>query len=454
MELDFKMKLIDSNIDKNINKKYDLFKIKIQDIRELLGSKYKKINMKDFNEGDDKIKGEYEFDFQKIDHEECDIADNIKFNAGIENNFITIHKIKNEYFLVDGFRRLFFDLQTLNRDIDREVYVKIFNEDTSEEDIMKLLCYANLWKYPQGIEVFLDRGWRLYLSFKLRIRLSNESTYDSKKYYVNHFEALEKYIDGKRYSRNSKYSDVISILSSPRFYDDLKLIDEIIRKKSTPDINHCKDFIKEFCNILGENREESFTKKISKEIYYKFLENESIEVTKIQNMGVRGFYFPRISSLTSKFFGLLKEDREEEIMNIDPSKIKGKLMTLQEYYKIIPIEFRKKYSPDEPIGVGLLTFSKKNLEYRNKKLYFKYCEMPPTRIHLFFGDYFVWYSNFNHNYYISEINRLCKIDLHYNTKTSFIFGGDLEGVQLKVKEMTGKHWKKNARETEFWENIK
>ena len=101
------------------------------------------------------------------------------YNTAIENNFVSLYfekasvngeflDVEGKFYLLDGFRRLLFDHNFCNKS-DRMVYVKVYSSSTSDTDIMKLMFHFNLWKFPQGIDTWLDRGWRFFLYNRLGI---------------------------------------------------------------------------------------------------------------------------------------------------------------------------------------------------------------------------------------------------------------------------------------------
>jgi hypothetical protein len=477
-------KIIDENIDNIIGKKYYLCKINLFELITIVKNKMVDIDISSFNRDflDFNVNDYYETDNETPENKKIRIEaeNNVKryngitltspyiddgytrerinyfsnksksienesehgfiFNYAIENNFISLYsesfndgKLEGYFYLLDGYRRLLFDFNTIEKNIDKDVYVKIYT-NTTEQDIMELMFGFNIWKIPQGIHVWFDRGWRLFIFMHTGIYLSQQ-----------HFYLLDEYV-GREYINYKTYDAQEKIITSKQFYNDIKIIDYLVNCEK---MHHSKGkyFNYEFIEKLGKIRLNGNENYLNVEDWIHFLDLKYEDVDKIKSMTVHGHYNKRIILLVNEFFDMWKNPELIEEMNTEKPKSVSKTV-IEDFYWNIPSYVRNEHTisiiNDECLYIDCVNYYYENNKLYQYSTYNKYSNK--YRVYLIFDKYKV--ISYDKVYYI--INKDMKInyvDLVFHD--NYVFKGSKEELIIKIKENTGKTWKPNTRLTEF-----
>lgn len=494
-------KIIDQNTDHIINKPYYLCRVNFGDLVQFVKDKFKGTDFTKFNEEfetkidekvmnhlkekelkkgykeylsysydnqkkqsfekwrEEEIKGKKESiqtDKKKLEHKEQ--LNNFIFNASTENNFISLYSeevtfkgidliMKGKFYLLDGFRRLLYDFNYAKKNLKKDVYIKIYDKKTTDQDMMKIMFHFNLWKFPQGISVWLDRGWRFFLYHRLGIRLYNTGYGE-----IGHFTLLNPYLGKGRYG-DTDYLSKHKVLTSEKFYDDLLLIEEIVKKPDLVDSNEKGYLSKNSCfafklmQYLGAERRKNNLRNMQYNDFIIFLRLNINEVNKIKKMGVHGFYIKRIIQLVEDFFEIWKDDKAlDDLRHKDISKVKITEITGHDFVKELPKEVIDKFKikgKSERIDVNgnsyVVSNGKAFLQFGS------YSDATKYRIYFFFDKYVLFkYDKF---YRILNTANIVKQDWQDNRKN--VFEGNIASCLRKIKEMTGKDVKLNIKRTEF-----
>ena len=454
--LGFKMKLevIDTNRDHITNKPYDLYKVNLQELSELIKSKYPKVNFADFNR--DHISHRN----PEYDHTDKEMEDNFIFNASTENNFISIYseegiKLTGKFYLLDGFRRLLYDFKNVKKDKDKEVYVKVYDKNTTDQDMMKLMFHMNLWKFPQGINVWLDRGWRFFIFERLGILVQSESERDDNYNNVgNHFGLLEDY-----FRCTEDYQVMYKMITSEIFYDDIALFDTIIKGKTLigREGKDKKDsnFAWSFASYLGRRRAKGKFDKIEYADLIKLIKVKVNDINKIKKMEVQGFYIKEINSLMVLFFEIMDEPKLLfKLRNMEiPEETE---ILVKDFVEKLPKEIIEKYNIDKKDSRSYekaITINKKYYQYENNKIYTEHegiADPSKLRIYLFFEKYAL--LKWNDKFIVIDVsinNRIQYMSYGRDVKNEIIKGTQEECL-AKIKEMTGREFAIDRKRTVFW----
>ena len=342
------MQIIDNNVDSFSGQKYYLCKMKFGELREQVKNSLGNINLNDFNEAyNEKVEEEIKIDVsreaydehlkdanyygekpsfekwskRKLEWDTKQHSENLSsaktgdkekmllFDIGTENNFISIHVKSIDDFgkitLLDGFRRVLFDTHYLEKNLEKEVYVKVYTGEISNETFLKIMFENNVWKLSSShdIHVFFDRGYRLFLYGLTGIFLSTESAYQEGR--EDHFDLLRRYWIGTNTSWFSILK-AMKIFTSPVFLDDLKLIDELTKKNlisSRSNDTFCDMLMEE----LGRERLSGNFKTIGFNDIKDYLEINNKEKEHLEKMCVSGFIENRSKPFIRYFMKIFRE---------------------------------------------------------------------------------------------------------------------------------------------------
>jgi len=255
---------IDEGFDEIIKCNYELYSVKLFELKELAKSWYKDINFNDF---DNRFIGDN--DSNKLIQMK---------KTGILCNYFFAYKEDNIYHLLDGFNRLFTDYGHIN--VDTTVYLKVLVGELKDNHLMSIMFMLNTWKLQtQGVHSFritnfLDRGFRLFLYSKFDIKLYDYTNID---YYDRirndkDIDVLEKYfIREREYSDMFKYEldDLAILFYNKNIINDFK---EIIKSNDylTEPFNNYNKFLYGFImwishkRIKGDNSEYKFQTYLNK----------------------------------------------------------------------------------------------------------------------------------------------------------------------------------------------
>lgn len=155
------MNKIDSGYDNLLGSTYELHKTTLSELKVLAKSWY--INT-DFTKFDNRF---------VRDSEEPSFIEMKK--SGLSSSYFYAYKEDDNYFLLDGFNRLFTDYGKL--DLDCTVYVKLITNKLSDNQLMGIMFHLNMWKlqgkghWDLKPDEFFDRGFRLLLHKKFGVEL-------------------------------------------------------------------------------------------------------------------------------------------------------------------------------------------------------------------------------------------------------------------------------------------
>lgn len=483
-----KFKVIDKNTDYIINKEYYLCKVNLADLITFVKEKLGDIDFDQFNQRFTKfdIDEYYEIDNEpeknkriretriydmwnetkeiRLEREEndkyYDERHNYFFNKerklksesnqkfiyenSTENNFISLYseyfdgkKFDGKFYLLDGYRRLLFNFNLFERNTNKDVYVKIYTNTTTDQDIMKLMFNFNMWKIPQGVDEWFDRGWRLFIYMRLGIEFTQQ-----------HFYHLDRYV-GDYYIKYRDYSEQETIITSSQFYNDLKAIDYLINCEK---MHHDKGkhFNYQFIEKLATIRKNGNVNELNIEDWIYFLDLKYQDVDKIKSMGVHGHYVKRIDSLVNDFFKIWENPKLiEEMKNKKP---KGTTKTtIEDFYWKIPDYFRNEIQINV-VNDNEFIIDNEFYEYENNKIYQPmegFYDVKRVRVFLFFDKYHIIY--FDKIYYIinNSFSPDANMVMHRDQEKNIIAFGTKDEMISKVKELTKKDWNPNTRRTDF-----
>lgn len=463
-----KIKIIDSNHD-ILGNEYFLTKINLKFLSDLLKEKWKDINFEQFNENynnehyqliDKKIKPIYQnqekWALENINNKEE--LNNFIFNTAIENGFISLNvpgfngsiDVDTKLYLIDGYRRLLYDFRFIERNLNQNVYVKLYTENLSAIDSSKLLFHLNLWKMNKDhgyfggqinkSKVWFDRGWRFFIYLKYGLMFNDWLFY-----------LLDRYINIEK----MYYLDVYKIISNERFIFDLAQLNDISLTKYEHNDVILKSVI---ANVLGKRRLNGDEFRFLLKDFDKFYKLKLNDMIKISEM-------TRTSSIENKLYGLVKEFFNIISDKIDYEKFlkievqKNTYLTQQQFIDGLDKKIISKYQINNNDTIH--TFSVKNhrFTYKNSKIYEVVLGLysdPLARIFLFLGEYKILKMPKLYGLHKLGIWRIHKIndDIYDSAhQAGFIkpifHSNNKEELLDKINEMFNIKVKLNNRKTEF-----
>jgi len=500
------LKVIDKNTDEIIKKPYYLCRANFGELVKFVKGKFKDTDFTKFNEaftGNERISKDeesiYSADFQKeykeyleynsyssepkenfeiwkaehierkkeyrkekiqgITNEEQ--LHNFIFDAATENNFISLYSedvkvdgsqigLSGTFYLLDGFRRLLFDFDFVEKNYDKEVYVKVYDNQTTDSNMMGIMFHFNLWKFPQGIGVWLDRGWRFFLFKRLNITLEKA-----------HFHYLDNYLDKGRWGQTD-YRLMYKLLTSQKFYDDFTLIDEFIKKKAILRVEtggnsyNTKDgeFISLFLKYLGKARLKGNFKDILLEDFIKFLDVNVNEVYRIQRMCVRGHYEKVVNKLIASFFEIwFDKVKLQKLRDKDLATVVVKEIPIMDYINSFSKEIIEEFKLEGRYEITI-SVKKRSFIYKASKIYLEeggVQDPSKLRVYLFFGDCVVYKKG--KFFFIHDLSK-GEVSWHSEqNKESVLFKGDKTDL-LKHLKLLGVGQDLNSKKTEFIGGLK
>ena len=130
------MKHIDTGYDTICKSNYDLFQLSFSELRDLARTWYPPNT--DFAYFDRRTT-EYDIKNNKNDN----VYKQMKI-TGVLSNYIFAYKEDGQYYLMDGFNRLFTDYGEL--EFDTPVYLKVFTDKLEPHKLMYIMFMLNMWK--------------------------------------------------------------------------------------------------------------------------------------------------------------------------------------------------------------------------------------------------------------------------------------------------------------------
>lgn len=149
--------------------------------------------------------------------------------TGIVANYFYVYLEDGEYYLLDGYNRLF--TEYANLDIDPIVYVRVIIDKSSDAKLMSIMFRLNMWKLNKHrihrleTKDFFDRGFRLFMHKKFDIVLDNATDYKNRERNESDFTILDLYFRRESemtHDYSYGFKDLIKLFSGEKIIDDLK----------------------------------------------------------------------------------------------------------------------------------------------------------------------------------------------------------------------------------------
>ena len=243
------MNKIDSGYDNVLGSNYELCKIQLSELKTLAKSWYPKTNFTKFDERDARDSHESSYVEMKT--------------SGLISNYFFAYKEGKQYFLLDGFNRLFTNYGAL--DFDCPVYVKVLTDKLADNHLMRVMFHLNMWKLQEGNhyhtfnpDKFFDRGFRLFMhkKFGIDIYCPKHGEWSNRTRDNDDFDILFKYFrNEKDYSDAFAYSlaDLKNLMSQENIIIDIKELFEANNYLEPPFKNY-KLFVGGFAMFLSWRR--------------------------------------------------------------------------------------------------------------------------------------------------------------------------------------------------------
>ncbi len=209
------MNKIDSGYDNILGSNYELHKTTLSELKALAKSWYGNI---DFTKFDNRF---------IRDKEEPSFVEMKK--SGLSSNYFYIYKEKKQYFLLDGFNRLFTDYGKL--DIDCTVYVKVLTDKLADHQLMGIMFRLNMWKlqgrghWDLKPDEFFDRGFRLFLHKKFGIDTYSNVEYNDRTREKEDMQVIQYYTRNEHDFCDAfafALGDFKTLFEQPNIINDLK----------------------------------------------------------------------------------------------------------------------------------------------------------------------------------------------------------------------------------------
>jgi len=246
------MRVIDKGYDPVLDAKFELCSTTYGELKIVSRSWYEGINFNDFDE-----RRPHESDEKSIKE--------MKLSGLTSNYFVALRDSDDNYYLLDGFNRLFTDYSQVEFD-EMPVYVKVITEELEDWRIMHIMFRLNMWKIQERVFGnfrvidFFDRGFRLFLYKKFGIKFYSyrihSSNWNERTRDRDDFEPLDMYFR-KKWIASSDYSYRLHSLSilmkNKKIIEDIKSILDINNYKDEPFINF-RIFFEVYIVFLAEKR--------------------------------------------------------------------------------------------------------------------------------------------------------------------------------------------------------
>jgi hypothetical protein len=212
------MRKVDTSYDVILGVNYTLHAIRLSELKTLAKSWYGDFDLKAFDTRDgNKYKDEASIIQMKL--------------SGVVSNYFYAYQEDDEFYLLDGYNRLFTDYGEL--DVDPQVYIKIIIDKCSDHKMMSIMFRLNMWKLSgkghNGFEThdFFDRGFRLFIQKKFGIDIYNGGDYHTRTRRNPDFRALDYYF--RRENKLACYwklefKDVVKLFSHKNVINDIREI--------------------------------------------------------------------------------------------------------------------------------------------------------------------------------------------------------------------------------------
>ncbi len=220
------MKLLETNFDTVIKTDYELYSVKLSELKSLALSWYEGIDLKEFDRRT----------LYEIDERDENNTRQMKL-SGVVCNFFFAYKNNSRFYLMDGFNRLFTDYGDI-LSLDPSVYIKVITTDLKDHELMLAMFRLNMWKLNVAgfshngfrIDDYLDRGFKLFLYSKFGIEIYRRPShvkYESRTRYTDDVDIINYYfINESEMSGDFKtsYAGVRILMGNENIVNDLKAI--------------------------------------------------------------------------------------------------------------------------------------------------------------------------------------------------------------------------------------
>jgi len=272
------MNKIDFGYDSVLSSNYELHKSTLSELKSLAKSWYPNTDFTKFDER-----------FIR-DNEESSFIEMKK--AGLSSNYFYAYKENDQYFLLDGFNRLFTEYGKL--DFDCPVYIKIITDKLPDNHLMGIMFRLNMWKlqgkghWDLRPDEFFDRGFRLFLHKKFEVDLYSFTN----KEYKDRTRDREDMSVIRYYTRNERdfcdafafrLGDFKTIFENPNIISDLK---DLIKANDylTKPFNNYDMFLNGFAMFLAWRRALKDDNEYKFETYLEKLKDNTKFFKKLQGM--------------------------------------------------------------------------------------------------------------------------------------------------------------------------
>lgn len=203
-------------LDHTIGQEYNLYSVKLSELRKNIKAAYAKRGITDFNKFD------YESGHGKYDRDRPQSAK--AADIFFHNNFIVTQGIDTkEPLVIDGFNRLFL-LNAASE--DQTVFVKDYPVQIPVRSVIWLLYQLNYWKKSRNrMYHMFDRGFCLYTYIRIGVNIS-ASDYNG----VDYFQIITRYTDARHmynydnYDSNTFEQNGRILFDNDHFFDDIALL--------------------------------------------------------------------------------------------------------------------------------------------------------------------------------------------------------------------------------------
>jgi len=270
------MRVIDKGYDELLWSNFELCASTLFELRDLAKSWYGDIDFSKFDKRHVHKDKEGEFVTMK--------------QSGLTSNYFFAYKQGDQYFLMDGFNRLFTDYGKI--EIDCPVYIKVITDELEDWRLMHIMFRLNMWKLQgssQGSfrpDNFFDRGFRLFLSKKFGIDIYTYDDFKSKLKERNDFDILYMYFRNEReFCADFPFDlDELSvIMSREKIVEDIRHIIDCNNFLELPFHNY-NTFLNGFIMFLSGRRIKNDMGEYKFEHYLELLKQDSKFFNKLKKM--------------------------------------------------------------------------------------------------------------------------------------------------------------------------
>ncbi len=280
------MKKIDSAYDNVIEANYDLFSVKLSDLKSLAKSWYKDINLEKFDS-----RNRYKTNLQDDEGKLVEMK-----KSGLICNLFFAYLEDDKYYLLDGFNRLLTDYGAITD--DTIVYLKVITDKLADNKLTHIMYRLNMWKLSNNtrsyggfnVNLFFDRGFKLLLHTKFDIQFYDyndvDGNYHNRTRYDSDLEIVDQYfVSESEMSAEFKtsYVGVNMLMSHENIINDIK---SIIKGNDylNPPFKNYGMFLEGYARYLAYLRYKKITKVYQFEEFLEMLYKDKTFFKKLQGM--------------------------------------------------------------------------------------------------------------------------------------------------------------------------